>query len=72
MYFKRKELSNKKTDTLKSILINKGDDMSLYTVKLINSLEAKINSARCCEELPSDYKPIDGGTSFETLGSLRD
>ena len=42
MYFKRKELCNKKTDTLKSILINKGDDMSLYTVKLINDLEQKL------------------------------
>lgn len=39
--------------------------------KFANKLNEAINYTRCCTELRNNKKPIDGGTSYATLGRTK-
>jgi hypothetical protein len=49
---------------------NKMSDSEMYYT-LIEKIEAAISVTRCCEELRENNKPIDGGTSYATLGKTK-
>lgn len=51
MDYKNIELTDKTTQTLKDMLKFKNDNMSLYTLKLIETLEEAISVTRCCSTL---------------------
>ena len=38
---------------------------------VINAINEAINYTHCCEELRENNKPIDGGTSYATLGRTK-
>jgi hypothetical protein len=59
MDYKNIELTDKATGTLKDMLKFQNDNMSLYTLKLIETLEKTISVTRCSTQLKTEKELID-------------
>ena len=52
-------------------IANKIEPLANVKSRLYESLKPAINYTRCCTELRENNKPVDGGTSYATLGKTK-